>query len=163
MRFLRSRRSCVKTFKREISSILTTLQGSPWASLAVVQSVLNEYGHLAGAGWTWNAKRRTSLQIFHACRAIDTLLAQIAEHESSKPTTVTGKPYWTLGSSLRYIQNNTIGGSRFIPATKSDIDSLTTDRNSYLHRADLFPTDLQLQIFLTRTARALQEAVNFPM
>jgi hypothetical protein len=154
----------LQTFKREVASILTTLSGSPWATHPGVQKVLTEYGHLAEAARTPHATRRISLQIFHASRAIDSLLAQIAGNEAAKPGTANHtKPFWTLGSSLHYIEHHSIGGRKFIPATKTDLDLLTIDRNTYLHGADVFPTDVQMRLFLTRTVKALQEAITFPM
>jgi hypothetical protein len=154
----------MKTFKREVASILLVLSGSPWAAHPEVQEVLAEYSHLAGAAKTPTASRRSSLQIFHACRAIDTLLAHIAANESAKPNTVTHPAaYWTLGASLAYIRTNTIGTMRFSTTTSTDLSAMTIERNRYLHRANIFPTDVDLRLFLTRTLRALQEAVTFPL
>jgi hypothetical protein len=154
----------MQTFKREVESILLVLSGSVWATHPEVQEVLAEYRHLARAGWTLTASKRVSLQIFHVCRALDSLLAHIAGNESAKPHTHTHtKAYWTLGSSLAYIKNHTIGSMTFTSTTSSDLSALTTDRNFYLHRANVFPTDAILRVFLTRTIRALQEAVTFPM
>lgn len=153
----------MQTFRREIASILAILSGSQWATHPDVQEVLLEYGHLANAANTPTPSRRSSLQIFHAARAIDSLLAHIAGHEASKPYTHPAPPYWTLGSSLHYIRVRTIGGIAFTQTTDDDLAALTTDRNLYLHRANVFPNDVVMRRFLTRTARALQEAVTFPV
>jgi hypothetical protein len=152
----------MQTFKREIATILTTLSGSPWARHPQVQEVLTEYGHLAEAARTPTATRRVSLQIFHASRAIDSLLAHIAEYEANKPGKVPATGYFTLGRSLAYIRSNTIGGSSFTTATDGDLRALTDERNRYLHRANLFPLDVDIRRFLLRTVLALQEASTFP-
>lgn len=153
----------MQTFKREVESILLILSGSAWATHPEVQAVLSEYRHLAKAAWTLTASRRVSLQIFHACRALDSLLAHIAANESAKPHTHTHtSAYWTLGSSLAYIRNHTIGSMTFSSTTSSDLSALTNERNLYLHRANMFPSDAVLRVFLARTLRALQEAVTFP-
>lgn len=152
----------MQTFKKEIATILTILSGSPWATHPEVQDVLREYGHLAEAARTPTPTRRVSLQIFHASRAIDSLLAHIAGHEAKKPGKVPPKGHFTLGSSLTYIRDNTIGGSAFTPATDGDLKALTTDRNRYLHRANIFPIDGDIRRFLLRTVLALQEASTFP-
>ena len=153
----------METFRAEIASILTVLSGSQWAIHPQVQEVLGEYGHLAGAARTPTQSRRVSLQIFHASRAIDSLLAHIATHEAAKPGRPAAPPYFTLGSSLAYIRDNTIGGSTFNAATEIELRALTTERNAYLHRANLFPLDLHIRRFLVRTLLALKEATTFPL
>ena len=152
----------MQTFKKEIATILTILSGSSWATHPDVQAVLSEYGHLTEAARTPTATRRTSLQIFHASRAIDTLLAHIASHEAAKPGKAPANGYFTLGSSLAYIRKNTIGGCSFTPATDGDLQALTVDRNKYLHKANVFPIDGDIRRFLLRTVLALKEASTFP-
>jgi hypothetical protein len=152
----------METYKREIASILVTLAGSPWGPHPSVQEVLTEYGHLADAARTPHGTRRISLQIFHSSRAIDSLLAHIAARESAKVSPPAPGTYWTLGKSLRYIRNNGIGGQHFTAATDADLSQLTDDRNTYLHQANVFPSDVEMRRFLTRTVKALQEAVTFP-
>jgi hypothetical protein len=153
----------MQTFKKEVATILTILSGSPWAKHPEVQEVLSEYGHLAEAARTPTATRRVSLQIFHASRAIDTLLAHIAGHEATKPGKIPPTGNFTLGSSLTYIRQNTIGGSSFTPATDGDLKALTKDRNRYLHKANDFPPDGVIRRFLLRTVLALKEASTFPL
>jgi hypothetical protein len=152
----------MQTFKKEIATILTILSGSPWATHPEVQEVLSEYGHLAEAARTPTPSRRVSLQIFHASRAIDSLLAHIAEHEAGKPGKPHAPTYFTLGSSLTYIRDHSVSGSSFTSATDGDLKALTTDRNRYLHRANLFPLDGDIRRFLLRTVLALKEASTFP-
>lgn len=152
----------MQTFKKEIATILTHLLGSKWATHAGVQDVLKEYGHLEGAARTPTQTRRVSLQIFHASRAIDSLLAHIASHEAKKPGRPAPPAYFTLGSSLNYIKANGVGGSRFTPTTELDLQAVTKDRNKYLHAANLFPADVEIRRFLIRTTTALREAATFP-
>jgi hypothetical protein len=152
----------MQTFKREITTILTILSGSPWATHPDVQEVLKEYGHLAKAAWTLAPTRRVSLQIFHASRAIDSLLAHIASYEAAKPGRVAAIGYFNLGSSLAYIRNNTISGSSFTATTDGGLRALKDDRNKYLHRANIFPQDVDIRRFLSRTVLALMEASTFP-
>jgi hypothetical protein len=155
-------RFLMETFKREIVSIFVTLSGSPWAVHPAVQEVLAEYGHLADTTKTPHGTRRISLQIFHASRAIDSLLGQIATNESAKTAPLVPGTYWTLGKSLKFIRQNGIGGMNFAPATDADLNQLTKDRNKYLHQANVFPTEAEMRRFLVRTIKALQESSTFP-
>lgn len=150
------------TFKKEIQTILAQLMGSPWATHPRVQEVIEEYRHLEGAAKTPTQARRVSLQIFHASRAIDTFLAHIATHESGKPGRTPATGYFTLGSSIAYIATNTVGGVTFSTTVRADLRALTTDRNQFLHRANVFPADGDMRRFLMRTINALQEAATFP-
>jgi hypothetical protein len=152
----------MRTFKKEIETILTILSGSQWAAHPDVQEVISEYGHMTEAARTPTQSRRVSLQIFHASRAIDSLLAHIAAHEAGKPGNPAPPKYFTLGSSLRYIKQNGVSGLKFTPATELSIEELTTDRNLYLHKANVFPPDPSIQQFLMRTVLALKEATTFP-
>lgn len=152
----------METFKQEIRSIFNLLQGNPWATQTPVHAVIREYGHFVGAGKTPTQERRVSLQIFHASRAIDSLLAHIVQHESSKP----GKPRprnRTLGSSQKYIRKHGISGLHFTHTEDSDLDAIRNDRNTYLHQADCFPPDGVVKLFLNRTVRVLGAALRFPM
>jgi hypothetical protein len=152
----------MQTFKKEIEAILIQLMGSPWALHPEVQDVIAEYQHFVGAAKTPTQTRRVSLQIFHASRAIDTFLAHVAGHESSKPGRIPAPIYWTLEKSLTYIRTNSISGSRFATPTDTDLVLLKNDRNSYLHRANNFPTDVIIRIFLVRTTNGIKEATTFP-
>lgn len=152
----------MRTYKKEIETILFSLRGSPWAAHAAVQNVISEYEHLIGAAKTPTQTRRVSLQIFHASRAIDSLLKHIVEHEAGRVGRVlTG--YLNLKRSLNNIQNHGIGGQKFTPATVTDVKDLTKARNRYLHVADDFPADGELQIFLNQTVRTIGEAITFPV
>lgn len=151
----------MKTYQKEIKTILFQLRGCPWAVHGRVQDVIVEYTHLANAGSTPTTSRRVSLQIFHAARAIDTFLAHLAEHECIK----VGRPvpgYWTLGKSLQVIQDYGVGGSKFTVATEGEVRQIKTTRNGYLHRANCFPSDKDMQRFINRTIRAIGEATAFP-
>jgi hypothetical protein len=152
----------MRTFKKEIESILAQLMGSSWAPHAGVQDVIAEYQHFVGAAKTPNQTRRVSLQIFHASRAIDSFLAHVAGNEAAKPGSAAAPAYWTLGKSLNYIRTNSISGSRFTPPTDTDLTLLKDDRNEYLHRANNFPTDGDIRRFLTRTTSGIKEATTFP-
>jgi hypothetical protein len=152
----------VNTFRREIRTVLTHLQGSPWALQAPVRDVIEEYRHFAGAWMTLSQTRRVSLQIFHASRAIDSLLAQIVQNESSKPGRPRAPRSRTLGSSQHYIRTHRIGGVPFTPSEDHDVDMIRDDRNAYLHRANYFPTDGVIRVFLARTGRVVQAALRFP-
>ena len=152
----------MQTFKREIETILAQLMGNPWSIHPDVQEVIEEYRHLAEAARTPTQQRRVSLQIFHACRAIDTFLAHIVDHEAAKPGRTPCPPYLTLRRSLNYISEHSISGSRFTGAAQADIHALTNDRNHYLHRANVFPLDTHIRRFLMRTTNALKEATTFP-
>ena len=152
----------MQTFKKEIEGILAQLMGSPWATHPAVRDVIEEYRHFLGAAKTPTQTRRVSLQIFHASRAIDSFLAHVAGHEAAKPGKVPAPRYWTLGASLRYIHANSISGSQFTLPTGTDLRLLKNDRNSYLHRANNFPTDGVIRRFLTRTTNGIKEATTFP-
>jgi hypothetical protein len=151
----------MQTFKAEIRTLLFALRGSPWAAHAEVQEVISEYNHFENAGKTPTSSRRVSLQIFHASRAIDSYLAHLRRHEEIKSGR-TPPTYSTLGASLRYIQRNGIGGQRFSLPVENDIRTVKGDRNTYLHRANCFPTDGIIKLFLNRTIRAINEATTFP-
>jgi hypothetical protein len=71
-------------FNAEITTIRFQLRGSPWATLPDVQNVIREYEHFSRTVRTRDRNRRVSLQIFHASRAIDTLLAVMVNHERVK-------------------------------------------------------------------------------
>jgi hypothetical protein len=152
----------MRTFRREIASILTALSGSPWATHPQVQSVLAEYGYLKGVIFVLNGRRRISLQIFHASRAIDTLLAHIASTAASKPGAPAPPRYLTLAESYKYINRAGLGGMTFSPATTVDLRNIKNARNTYLHQADMFPSEADMQRFLSKTINALQEATTFP-
>jgi hypothetical protein len=149
----------MRTYKQELRTILFVIQGSPWAVHGGIQDVIEEYWHLQNAARTPTQSRRVSLQIFHASRAIDSLLAHVAEHERQK----IGAPpeIWTLGRSRSWIQRNRVSGSLFDAPTNTDIKDITTDRNKYLHRANLFPGDAEMQRFINKTIRAIAMAVSF--
>lgn len=150
----------MKTYKRELKTILFQLRGCGWVAHADVQNVIVEYTHLEGAAKTPTASRRVSLQIFHAARAIDTFLGHIAGHEGTKRGRQV-PPYWTLGSALREIQAHGVGGLQFTGLTVADIQQITISRNTYLHKANCFPSDQDMQLFINRTIRAISEAVVF--
>lgn len=101
-----------------------------------------------------------ALQILHASRVLDSLLKHMVEHERAKAGRI--GPRLTLGKSLREIQASHIGGRYFTPPTETAIGQLTRDRNTYLHEADNVPNDPTIQIFLSRTIRAINEAITFP-
>jgi len=151
----------MRTFKKEIETILFALRGSPWATHPQVQKVISEYEHFIGASRTQTQSRRVSLQIFHSSRAIDSLLKHMVEHEGHR----VGRPvagYLTLQRSLNNIQHHGVGGQRFTAPTETDVKDLTRARNQYLHVAADFPTDGDLQVFLNQTVRAIGEASSFP-
>ena len=151
----------VNTIRREIKTILKDLQGSPWALQAPVREVIEEYKHFAGAWKTLNQTRRVSLQIFHASRAIDSLLAHIVQHEASKP----GRPAprgRNLGSYHDYIRRNRIGGITINPSEDHDVRLIRNDRNSYLHQANFFPNEGVIRQFIACTGRVVQAALRFP-
>ena len=142
-------------------TILKHFDGSPWANHNDVQDVVAEYGHFIEAGRTPTQTRRVSLQIFHASRAIDSLLAHIVRHESAKPGRQAAPPNPPLGTSQVYIRENRIGGVKFTPATDSELDDVRNARNTYLHRANRFPSDQQVRIFLDKTSRIIDAALRF--
>lgn len=150
----------MRTYKQELRTILFVLQGSQWAGHGGIQDVIEEYRHLQNAAITPTQSRRVSLQIFHASRAIDSLLAHIAGHEMQR-TGLAGPLHWTLGTSRRWIQRHGIRGSRFDTPTDADITDIKNDRNTYMHRANLFPPDPQIYRFLNRTIRVIQQATTF--
>ncbi len=152
----------MKTFKREIATILMQLRGSPWAGHPDVADVIEEYIHFERSGKTPTQSRRVSLQIFHASRAIDSFLAHIVQNEAAKPGRAVPPVHWTLGSSQVYVRDNGIDGRYFSVPVDGDIDSIRNDRNHYLHRANCFPNDGAINQFLNRTIRAIGEATTFP-
>ena len=152
----------MKTFKREIETILFQLRGSPWAGHPDVADVIEEYIHFERSGKTPTQSRRVSLQIFHASRAIDTFLAHIVQNEASKPGRAVAPGNRTLGSSQVYVRVNGVSGLRFSVPVDGDMDSIRNDRNLYLHRANCFPNDGTIGQFLNRTIRAISEATTFP-
>lgn len=147
------------TFNTEISTILVQLRGSPWATVPGVAAVISEYEAFAATANTRHRKRRVSLQILFASRAIDTLLSIIVNHEKVRLGSAPG--HSEIGPSLNFIRRRTIQGQAFNAPTEAALHQLRKDRNAYLHTADLFPTDPQLQIFLTTTVRAISEATTF--
>ena len=153
----------MRTFNSEVKSILFALEGSAWAPHPEVRAVIAEYKHLQDAWKVLWPKRRVALQILHASRALDSLLKHMVEHERARVGRL-GQPgrHLTLGSSLREIQRDHIQGRSFSTPTKSDIEQLTHNRNTYLHEANNFPNDPLLQQFLSRTIRAINEAMTFP-
>jgi hypothetical protein len=152
----------MKTFRREIATILMQLRGSPWAGHPDVADVIEEYIHFERSGKTPTQSRRVSLQIFHASRAIDSFLAHIVQNESAKPGRAVPPAHRTLGSSQVYVRDNGIDGRHFSVPVDGDIDSIRNDRNHYLHRANCFPNDATINQFLNRTIRAIGEATTFP-
>jgi hypothetical protein len=151
----------MQTFKKEIETILFALRGSPWATHPEVQKVISEYIHFIGAAKTPTQARRVSLQIFHASRAIDSLLKHMVEHEGRRVgRAITG--YLNLKRSLNHIQRHGVGGQRFAVTTEADVKDLTKARNEYLHVAGHFPADGDLRVFLNQTVRAINEAKAFP-
>ena len=52
--------------------------------------------------------------------------------------------------------------ARLTAAAVVDITALTKDRNTYLHRANRFPSDDEIRRFLMHTTNALKEATTFP-
>ena len=150
------------TFKKEVETILFALRGSPWATHPEVQRVITEYEHFIGAAKTPTQTRRVSLQIFHASRAIDSLLKHKVEHEAHRVgRAVVG--YLNLKRSLNNIQRHSVGGQIFTAATEIDVKDLTQARNRYLHVAADFPADGDLRVFLSQTVRAIGEATTFPV
>lgn len=149
------------TFRKEMKTILLHFNGSPWATHSPVQRVIAEYGHFVNAGKTPTQTRRVSLQIFHASRAIDSFLAHIVRNEAAKPSRPAPPSSSTLGSSRKYIQTNTIGGASFNAAEDLDLDDIRKDRNRYLHRANLFPSDARVKRFLDKTSRIVAAALRF--
>jgi hypothetical protein len=152
----------MKTFKREIATILLQLRGSPWAGHHDVGDVIEEYIHFEQSAKTPTQSRRVSLQIFHASRAIDSFLAHIVRNEASKPGRAAAPVNRTIGSSQVYVRNNGIDGRHFSVPVDADIDSIRNDRNDYLHRANFFPSDSTIGQFLNKTIRAIGEATTFP-
>jgi hypothetical protein len=150
----------MRTYKQELRTIFFVLRSSPWAAQGAIQDVIEEYRHLENAASTPTQTRRVSLQIFHASRAIDSLLASLAGYECQK-TGTTLPQHWTLGSSRRWIQRNGVGGSRFDAPTDADITDIKNDRNTYMHRANMFPGDPQMQRFINRTVRVIGAATAF--
>jgi len=151
----------MKTYKTELKSILLVLRGCAWAAHSGIQDVIAEYEHLRNAASTPTPSRRVSLQIFHASRAVDTFLAHLAGHECTK-TGRTPPSYWTLTRSRNWIQNHKIGGMSFDAATEAAIRDITTARNTYMHNANFFPNDPEMQQFINRTARTISAAAKFP-
>lgn len=151
----------MQTFKREIGTILFVLRNSSWAVHPDVQEVIAEYEHLMNASKTPTHTRRVSLQIFHASRAIDSLLKHIVEHECHKAgRAIMG--YLNLKRSLNQIQRHGIRGLKFSSTTEQDVKNLTAARNVYLHVAGKFPADGDMRVFLNQTVRAINEAITFP-
>ena|SRR5215475_11080887 len=91
---------------------------------------------------------------------IDTLLAHIVRHVGGKPGKATPASS-TLGSSQAYIRTNSIGGGRFTHAENVELDDIRNDRNTYLHRANAFPSDPQVRRFLRKTSHVVGAALRF--
>jgi len=149
------------TFRQEMRTILRHFDGSPWARHGDVQNVIAEYGHFVAAGKTPTQTRRVSLQIFHASRAIDTLLAHIVSNESAKPGRPAAPANSTLGSSQACIRTHSIGGRQFTHAEDVGLDDIRDDRNTYLHRANAFSSDPQMRVFLNKTSHIVGAALRF--
>lgn len=145
-------------FKHEIESILVALKGSPWATNPNVITVINEYGRLVEASNRLrHRERKPSLQIFFSSRAIDTLLNFAVNRDRARR----GNPP---------INNMTIGraineaSGLLDPQTKRDLEDYVRDkRNTYLHKAGIFPSDIEMEFFLMATAIGIDEIVkNLP-
>lgn len=149
------------SFKAEIASILFQLRGSPWAILPTVQGVIQEYEHFNRTVRIKDSQRRVALQIFHASRAIDTLLAAMVNYERAKRHDPP-RPS-PLGASILFVQRHGIGGQMFNLPTAQDLTDLKNQRNVFLHTANLFPTDAEISLFMSRTIRGISEAATFPM
>lgn len=149
------------TFRQEMRTILRYFEGTPWEAHAEVQDVIAEYGHFVAAAKTPSQTRRVSLQIFHASRAIDTFLAHIVRNESAKPSRPAPPASSTLGSSQVYIRTHRVGGARFSRAEDLELDDIRDDRNTYLHRANAFPSDPQVRMFLHKTSHVVGAALRF--
>jgi hypothetical protein len=151
----------MKTFKKETAAILIQLRGSLWAPHPEVADVISEYEHFERAGKTPHQERRVSLQIFHASRAIDSLLAHVVTHEASKPLKQPAPPIMTLGSSQIYIRDHSIDGQQLAATADAELTDIRNDRNLYLHKANLFPADGTIQSFLDKTIRIISAVSNF--
>lgn len=154
----------MSSFSREIRTIRALLAGSGWGVDPEVQLVLDEYSHFDGARRLRKVERRTSLQIFHASRAFDSLLEHVVRWENARPgSPISSLPrYLTLGRSIHLIQKHRINGGQFTPPTKDRLlDDLTRQRNKFMHEACSFPTDSELARFLGDTLTGLQEIISW--
>lgn len=150
------------SFRAEIETIKLLLAGSGWAADPLVQVVLQEYDRFLGAGRLRHMERQTSLQIFFASRAIDSLLVQVVIWERNRiGLPAIGNGQRTIGSTIRFIVTNGVNGSTFSVSTLdrliNNVDCLKNQRNHFLHRAGQFPTIPQLQTFLADTTAGIQE------
>jgi hypothetical protein len=149
------------SFKSEVRSIQLVLKGSGWATDPEVNTVLQEYEHLIGAGRVQSTERRTSLQIFFSSRAIDSLLKYVvsedARHNGRNP------PSPSIGNYITYIDNNGLNGQSFPPLLIQDLkDHVRDKRNSYLHEAGIFPSETELKRFLSVTLDGINEIAKIP-
>ena len=150
-------------FVREIRTIRALLEGSRWATDPPVQNVIDEYTQLLGAAWVRNRIRKASLQIFFGSRAIDSLLVYVVEWECARMgrSTPTGGQR-TLGRSIATINRHRVNGNRFSrPTTNRLANHLRRPRNRFAHQAGAFPTDSELDDFLTDTLAGIQEVVGW--
>jgi hypothetical protein len=148
------------SFAQEIRTIRTLLAGSYWATDREVQIVLGEYDRFLEARRVRNRERLTSLQIFFASRAIDSLLAHIVQWEKSRRGL--GGNQRSIWAYIDFIQRNRINGNRFSTPTKDSLQNDLKDlRNRFLHQAGEFPTDTELQDFLSYTLLGIQEIITW--
>ena len=156
-------------FINEIQTMKTLLMGSPWATDADTQLVINELDQLLSAGGIRHSIRKSSLQIFFASRAVDTMLVWACDWEENRngrpPLHVTKR---SIGSALVYINGKAganppvppikINGNMFSGATLLGLEtSVRNLRNSFLHRAGHYPTTAQLQSLLTEMLTGIRE------
>jgi hypothetical protein len=152
------------SFAREIRTIRTLLAGSPWGAEPPVGAVLSEYDRFVGAARLRHRDRQTSLQIFYASRAIDSLLVHVVRWERTRPGGTPGRhsPEPTLGGSIRFIRDYGINGHRFSRPTRDDLlHDLTHQRNRFMHEAGSFPTNAEMTQFLAVTLAGIQEIIRW--
>jgi hypothetical protein len=148
-------------FKAEVRSIQLALKGSHWATAQAVRVVLEEYERLIGVSRLRDTQRRVSLQILYSSRAIDSLLKHVVNEDASRSNRRVPAP--SLGNYIDYIEGNGVYGRDFPPQL---IISLRIDvkdkRNTYLHQAGMFPSDVELKRFLSVTLDGINEIAKIP-
>jgi hypothetical protein len=145
-------------FKKEVRSIEAILKGSRWALEPETQDVINEYKRIIDSNNVKSREKRVALQIMFSSRAIDTFLANICRWDCAKRGR-TAKPYYTLESSLKYLNDTGLHTGNKLPlgSYKDLCDNVKNKRNRYLHKAGVFPTDIELTRFLSSTLNGMRE------
>jgi len=145
-------------FKKEVEAIQQIIRGSRWARDPETRVVLDEYQRIIDSNTVRSRERRVALQIMFSSRAIDTFLANICIWDCAQRG-VDAEQHYTLERSLGYLNGRGLhNGKHLSQITYDDLCRKVKDkRNRYLHQAGTFPSNLELNQFLSSTLNGMRE------